>query len=97
MPYGVAVTPDARTVLVSNQQSGKLALVDAETLTLAPAQPRLGTFPEGITVVSPTRAAAVDWAEDEVVVIDIEARAILGRVKVGNSPRNLVAVPGGGR
>lgn len=89
MPYGVAVTPDGARVLVTNQQNGGLTVIEPrapEKMTRA----RIGVFPEGIALASPSRALVADWAEDEVLIVELPTLQVIERIHVGAGPRGIV-------
>lgn len=94
MPYGLATDPQSGRILVANQQSATLTLLD-------PSQPdrtlqlRAGTAPESVIVDSPHRRAYVtDWFADQVLVVDLEKGAVTAAIPVAAGPRNLIFLPG---
>jgi hypothetical protein len=79
-PHGVAVTPDGKTAVVSNDKApGSLTLLDLaafSTQTIAlPGRP-------GMVAVTPdgTRVLAAEGSPTDVVIVDLATKAITGKV-----------------
>lgn len=87
-PYGVAVE-DGR-ILVTNQESGTVSVLDAE-LALTATIP-VGRYPEGIAVAD-GRAYVANWFSDDVSVIDLTQMREVARRKVPGGPRAALALP----
>ena len=94
MPYGVAVTPDGATILVTNQHSNSVSLVDAKTLKTA-GTIAVGRYPEGIIATADGRAYVANWFSGDVSVLDLAQRREIKRIKIGDGPRYLAAIPAG--
>ncbi len=93
-PTGLAVTPDGKLALATNSYSGSLAFLDldagkTETLPL-PGMP-------WDVVVSPDGARAyVSVSQlDQVAVVDLATRKVVGRMPTGRRPRALDITPDG--
>jgi len=93
-PTGVAVTPNGATAVVTNSLSGSVAFVDlnrfkAETIPLR-------GMPWDV-VLSPDGAHAyVSVSQlDQVAVIDVATRKVLGTIPTGHRPRALAITPDG--
>jgi YVTN family beta-propeller protein len=92
-PYGVAVQADL--ILVTNQESASVSILDAD-LALRATIP-VGRYPEGIAV-SEGRAYVANWFSDDVSVIDLAQMREVARRTVPGGPRaalTLPAEPGG--
>lgn len=98
-PQGVAVSPDSRTVYVTNQQSHTLSMIDVATLRLrtSVAFSHTPRFP----VVSPDGARIyVSTYEDDrsgsaVTAIDAKTGKVLGTAATGPKPYVLAVAPDG--
>ena len=93
-PTGVAVTPNGALAVVTNSLSGSVAFVDlnacsTQTLTLRGMPWDVVLSPDG-------KRAYVSVSQlDQVAVIDVEARKILGTIPTGRRPRALAITPDG--
>jgi YVTN family beta-propeller protein len=99
MPYGVAFTPGGVAV-VSNQQSGTVAVLAADT-ELEPAAAsrlltiRVGSYPEGVAVSGDdARAYVANWFSDDLSVVDLVARRETARISLPAGPRAVAVVAG---
>lgn len=100
-PQFVAITPDASTAYVSNQNdgtnNGSVAVVD---LTVSPmvvkATIPLGLLPEGLAL-SPdgTKAYICNLFDGTVSVIDIASNAIIDTISAGSHPTGIALSPDG--
>lgn len=94
-PAAVALTPDDRTVLVSCQHAGEIAILRIEDNRLR----RSGTIdvgfePLGIAVSATGETAYVALnAAAKVAVIDLKSGSVVSRIEVGSWPRYLDLSP----
>jgi YVTN family beta-propeller protein len=93
-PTGVAVTPNGALAVVTNSLSGSVAFVDLHTYT-AQILPLRGVSWD--VVLSPDGAKAyVSVSQlDEVAVLDVATRKVLGTIPTGRRPRVLAITPDG--
>jgi hypothetical protein len=95
--HALAITPDGRTLLVSDLASGRLAVADTESLTLSrvvelPPEPSGGVA--GLVASSPGRVFAA--AGPRIRVLD-GSGAVTGAWTVGGEVRTLALNPDGSR
>jgi YVTN family beta-propeller protein len=94
-PKFLAVTPDGRTLLVSNWCSGNVSVVDVATLTEI-TRMHVGWHPRGIAFDLRSKVAWIAvWDMNAIARIDLATRRITYIRKVGISPRHLVMDPAG--
>jgi YVTN family beta-propeller protein len=97
VPKYVAVTPDDRTVLVTNWCTFDLSIIDVATATETARVP-LGRYPRGI-VVSPD--SATGWigvmGDDRVVAVDLTSPShpVRSLGSFGDGPRHVLLSPDG--
>jgi YVTN family beta-propeller protein len=95
VPKYVAVTPDSRSVLVTNWCGYDLSVVDVAAGREARRVP-LGPFPRGIAVSPDGRTAYVAvMGTRDVAVVDLTTFAVDRIAGVGQGPRHLVLSPDG--
>jgi YVTN family beta-propeller protein len=95
VPKYVAVTPDDRTVLVTNWCTFDLSIVDAATATEVARVP-IGRYPRGIVVSPDSRTAYIAaMGDDQVVVVDLATRSVRTLGAYGDGPRHLLLSPDG--
>jgi len=99
-PYaaGIALTASGAKLVVANHDNDSVTIVDTATraivdeVRLAPGGGAAGgEYPFGVAVVGETRAYVTSQRDREVVEIDLDARAVLRRIKVGGQPTRIVA------
>jgi YVTN family beta-propeller protein len=96
VPKYVAVTPNGRTVLVTNWCSWDLSLVDASTGRETARIPLGGKYPRGIAISPDSRSAYVAlMGSDRVVRVDLASRTVHALARTGDGPRHLVESPDG--
>ncbi len=94
VPKYVAVTPDGRTVLVTNWCTWDLSVIDAATAKETARIPLGGKYPRGIAVSPDSRTAYVAlMGSDRVVQVDLSARKVRPFAQTGDGPRHLVISP----
>ena len=90
MPYGVSFTPGGETVLATDQQLGRLLMLEPRGVR-KPDTVRIGGAPEGVVVdPSGSRAYVAEWSADELAVVALDRGALVGRVKICEGPRMMV-------
>lgn len=96
VPKYVAVTPDGKTVLVTNWCSWDLSIVDAASATEVARVPLDGKYPRGIVVSPDSKTAYVAiMGSDRLVTVDLRSRAVAEFAQPGDSPRHVVMSPDG--
>lgn len=94
VPKYVAVTPDGRTVLVTNWCSWDLSVIDTATDTETARIPLGGTYPRGIVVSPDSRTAYVAlMGSDRLVTVDLATKTVAAFAQPGDSPRHIVISP----
>ena len=93
-PVGMALSPDARTLVVANSFSGSVGIIDMEKRTLR-ARVALPGMPYGVAVAANGKAFVSVSQRDEVAVIDLSAAKVTARIPVGHHPRALLLTPDG--
>jgi YVTN family beta-propeller protein len=80
-------------VLVANQQSGTVNVVDTPSLVVTHRE-RVGRYPENI-VMHPdgSKAYVVNWMSGDISVLNGETGRELKRLKAGDGARGLAIVP----
>jgi YVTN family beta-propeller protein len=96
VPKYVAVTPDDKTVLVTNWCSWDLSVVDVASAKVRKTIPLNGSYPRGIAVAPDSRTAFVAMmGSTRVDKVDLSAGKISGFAEPGSGPRHLVISPDG--
>jgi YVTN family beta-propeller protein len=95
-PHGVALTPDGRFLLVGAYGDDRVAMIDTATqavvATIPVAKPHtLAVRPDGKVAY----VASQDPGKFALVTVDLEARAVTGRVELDKPPRDLEFGAGG--
>jgi YVTN family beta-propeller protein len=94
VPKYVAVTPDDRTVLVTNWCSWDLSVIDVASNRQVARIPLGGTYPRGIVVSPDSRTAYVAlMGSDRIVTVDLRTRAVRPFATTGDGPRHIVLSP----
>jgi YVTN family beta-propeller protein len=94
-PSGLAMTPDGGTLLVTKRDAGELALVDPATLGTLALIP-VGNRPYGVIADEQGRAYTANVYGDDVSVVDLAARKVVGTVPVGKRPYVIALADGKG-
>jgi YVTN family beta-propeller protein len=95
VPKYVAVTPDDRTVLVTNWCSWDLSVIDVATHRVTSTVP-LDRYPRGIAVSPDSSTAYIAlMGAQRVVSVDLASRSVRRLASTGDGPRHLVVDPDG--
>ena len=95
VPKYVAVTPDDKTVLVTNWCTWDLSIIDVATHRVTHTVP-LDRYPRGIAVSPDSSTAYVAlMGAQRVVSVDLATRAVRRFAATGDGPRHLVVSPDG--
>ena len=96
VPKYVAVTPDGKTVLVTNWCSWDLSVINASTGQETARIPLGGKYPRGIAISPDSRTAYLAlMGSDRVVRVDLAARTVHPYAQTGDGPRHIVESPDG--
>src|SRR5437016_4416551 len=92
-PEQFAISPDGKTVYVSNEDAAGLSFVDIATGQVLKTLPT-GREPEGV-MMSPDHKLVFVTSEDEgtVAVVDVAAQTKVKTIKVGRRPRGIAFLP----
>lgn len=94
-PERVAVSRDGRRLYVSEEDAGRLAVLEATQGRVLATVP-VGREPEGVRVSPNGRWVLVTSEEDNAVtIVDTKSNAIAGKATVGARPRDLAFSPDG--
>ena len=93
-PVGMALSPDARTLVVANSFSGSVGILDLGKRTLR-ARISLPGMPWGVAVTAGGKAFVSVSQRDEVAVVDLTTAKVTARISVGHRPRALLLTPDG--
>ena len=94
VPKYVAVTPDDKTVLVTNWCTWDLSVIDIAENREVARIPLGGTYPRGIVVAPDSRTAYVAlMGSDRIVKVDLRTRAVSRFATTGDGPRHIVLSP----
>ena len=94
VPKFVAVTPDDKTVLVTNWCTWDLSVIDIGENREVARIPLGGTYPRGIAVAPDSRTAYVAlMGSDRIVAVDLRTEAVTPFAATGDGPRHLVLGP----
>lgn len=94
-PERVAVSRDGRRLYVSEEDAGRLAVLEATRGRVLATVP-VGREPEGVRVSPNGRWVLVTSEEDNTVtIVDAKSSAIVGKATVGARPRDLAFSPDG--
>jgi YVTN family beta-propeller protein len=96
VPKYVAVTPDDKTVLVTNWCSWDLSVVDVASAKVRKTIPLNGSYPRGIAVAPDSRTAFVAiMGTTRIDKVDLSAGKVSVFAEPGSGPRHLVISPDG--
>ena len=94
-PEAFDVSPDGKTIFVSNEDAGEVSFVDAATGKRIKSV-KVGEEPEGVKVGADGRTLYVaSEAASLVHVIDIASATVVKNIKVGKRPRRMAISPDG--
>jgi YVTN family beta-propeller protein len=96
-PEAFALSPDEKTVYVSNEETAELSAVDVASGDVR-AHVAVGEEPEGVAVRPDGQVVYVTSEGDgAVIAIDTASMKEVGRVKTGARPRGVIFTPDGAR
>jgi YVTN family beta-propeller protein len=88
-PESFDLSPDGRTVYVSNEDAAEMSIVDLASGEIT-HRVKVGEEPEGVTVRPDGRIVYVTCEEEnEVVAVDTASAAVVGRIATGARPRSI--------
>src|SRR5688572_6026732 len=94
-PEAFAISPDHRTIYVSNEDVGMASALDVETGQVAYSL-RVGDEPEGVGITPDGRYVYVTGeTTNDIAVIDVSARQVVKRMPTGKRPRAVAFTPDG--
>jgi YVTN family beta-propeller protein len=95
-PFGIAITPDARTAYVSNIDTGLVKAVDLGSRQVVGPPIGVGGGPQGIAVTPDgSRAYVATNGGDQVALIDTATNFVGPPVPVGDEPEFVAIAPNG--
>lgn len=90
IPKYLAISPDEKTLVVSNWSSGDISIVDMEAEKEVKSVD-VGVHPRGVAITSDSKKAYVTvMGSTKVAVVDLETYEVDYILNVGSSPRHLV-------
>jgi YVTN family beta-propeller protein len=93
-PSGMAISPDGRTLWVANGREASVSVVDLPSGQIGTI--RVEPQPMGVAADAQGRRVYVaSFGSSVVVVLDARTRAVLGTIRVGQTPRALAVSPDG--
>lgn len=91
-PYGVAVTPDGKQVLVTQNGDDTVVFISTSNFSGSPFSLAVGSFPRGVAVDPAGRYAYVaNFGDDTVSKIGVSGRNILDTITVEDGPWGVAA------
>jgi YVTN family beta-propeller protein len=88
-PESFDLSPDGRTMYVSNEETAEMSILDLQLGTIT-GRVGVGEEPEGVTIRPDGKVVYVTCEGDNTVVaIDTVTKTVLERVKVGPRPRSI--------
>jgi YVTN family beta-propeller protein len=89
-PESFDLSPDGKTVYVSNEETAEMTVLDLDTGAIR-GKVGVGKEPEGVTVRPDGKAVYVTSEQDgEVVAVDTATLAVVGHMPTGRRPRSIV-------
>ncbi len=89
-PEAFDLSPDGRTLYLSNEETAEMSALDLATGTIR-GKVKVGEEPEGVTVTPDGRLVYVTCEGDnEVVAVDTTTLKVLARMKTAARPRSIV-------
>jgi YVTN family beta-propeller protein len=93
-PMGAVLSPDGRTLYVSNGRGKSVSVIDAAARRVLRTIPDVGVRPWGIAVSADgTKVYTANGPAGDVSVVDVATGAVDRRVQTGGSPWGLAAAP----
>jgi YVTN family beta-propeller protein len=98
-PFGIAITPDARTAYVTNIDIGLVKAIDIQAKQVVGQPIMVGGGPEGIAITPDgSRAYVANEGSKSVSVIDTATNQVVGsEITVGGNPHAVAITPDGSR
>jgi YVTN family beta-propeller protein len=94
-PESFDLSPDGRTLYVSNEETAEMSVLDLERGTITGRVP-VCDEPEGVTVSPDGRTVYVTCeAVNAVAVVDTRSLALIGRIPTAARPRSIAVTPDG--
>ena len=91
--HGLGVAPDGRTLWVTSRPNARVYTYSLPDLKLLPGPVDLGGRPDWLTFTPDSRQVYIATENtDTTVVIDVESRKELKRIKVGSAPKRNITV-----
>jgi YVTN family beta-propeller protein len=91
---GAVLSPDARTLFVSNGRGRSVSIVDVAARRMLNTIPDVGVRPWGIAVSADgTKVYTANGPAGNVSVVDVATGAVDRRIETGGSPWGLVVAP----
>jgi len=88
-PSGIAVNPQANTVVVANEKSDSVSVIDLHAETVLASVP-VGRAPKGVAIDQELRIAVVGNSHDDTVsMIDLNTYRVTATIKVGKEPEGI--------
>jgi YVTN family beta-propeller protein len=89
-PESFAISPDGKTLYVSNEDAAEMSVLDLESGNIR-GRVKVGEEPEGVTVRPDGRVVYVSCeGANEVVAIDTKTLAVVAHITTGARPRSIV-------
>jgi len=98
-PFGLAISPDGRTVYTANSVGDSVSAISTQTKSTVGAPIPVGERPLGIAITPDgKRAYVTNFQDDSVTVLDLVAGAVVGApIPVGEGPEGVAITPDGSR
>jgi outer membrane autotransporter protein len=94
-PFGVAVTPDGRSVYITNFATNTVSVIATATNTVIVSSIPVGISPEGVAITPDGRFAYVaNFGSGTVSVINTATNAV-ATISVGGAPQGIAITPNG--
>ncbi len=91
--HNIALTPDGKTLLVTNPESNSITLIDTDSLVKLTEIP-VGEDPRAIAT-SPEQAFVTNHGSDTVSIIDLQTQSHISDLPVGDRPLGVAFSPNG--
>src|SRR5262249_38966015 len=96
VPHGVKVTPDGKTLLVTNTADNTVSLLSLEPEAKVEATVRTGANPFEVTISPDSSTAYVsNFLGDSISVVDLHAKKTISTIRSGKQPAMIALVDEG--